>query len=151
MTEGLPSVGVGNVNLHHGTGKGSEGVAEGHRCVGVSTGVDQNSVAHVSIRLQTVDELPFVVALEKIDAMPGKFHFQLGQEFIKRPVAVPFGLPFTHEIQVGAIDNQDVHCDYGFIWLQAVMTGSGLQPDGWGVGCGEVRPRQRYKEQRWEV
>jgi len=105
-------MGVAQVNLHKGKRRGQQSISQGNGGVGVGTGIDQDTINLLrGRRLNGVHQDPFVVALHTIEPdtpLPGPRQ-QLRINLCKGNAPVDTGLTGSQQIQVGPMDNQDLH------------------------------------------
>src|SRR5207302_9315440 len=107
----LAGVDVGDVHLHHRHRERLETIVEGKRVVRERARVDDDPGRGRRLLLQEVDDLAFVVALEQRHlrvALSRGFanHLvQVGQ----RSGAVDVRLALAEQVQVGAVDDADLH------------------------------------------
>ena len=109
VAEGLAGVDVADVNLDDGGGDGRYGVGDGHRGVGVATGIEHDAAVVKAYSLQPVHDFALDVALEDVDGVLRELFNQLLQVLVERAVAIDLGLAFAHEVQVRAVDDVDDH------------------------------------------
>ena len=110
MPEVLARLHIRQVHLHHRQrGNAAHGIAQRHRSVGVSAGIEHHAeqVRLVGRRLKAVDEHPFVVALQMIDdqravVAAAQFVDDVGQ----RRVAVNLRFATPEKIEVGPVEHQ---------------------------------------------
>ena len=110
MSEVLARLHIRQVHLHHRQrGNAAHGIAQRHRSVGVSAGIEHHAeqVRLVGRRLKAVDEHPFVVALQVIDdqravVAAAQFVDDVGQ----RRVAVNLRFATPEKIEVGPVEHQ---------------------------------------------
>ena len=110
MSEVLARLHIRQVHLHHRQrGNAAHGIAQRHRSVGVSAGIEHHAeqVRLVGRRLKAVDEHPFVIALQVIDdqravVAAAQFVDDVGQ----RRVAVNLRFATPEKIEVGPVEHQ---------------------------------------------
>jgi len=108
----LAGVDVRDVHLDEGDGHGGEGVPDRHRRVSEGAGIDDHEAGAIGARgVQPVDDLALVVALEGVQAEPGRG--RLGAQPVldlgQRGAAIDLGLTSAESVQIGAVDDQHVH------------------------------------------
>src|SRR5713101_7464649 len=88
-------------------------IAQSVRVVRQRPWVDHQSVHPPALSMEDIDQFPFVIALKspKPKGELARRFAKLGIQLGERHRAVDFGLSLAQEIQVGAVQQQDVH-DY---------------------------------------
>ena len=91
-------------------GQGGDGVAQRHRCVGVTTWVDEYSIEALARFVYPIYQLTFVVTLATCDA-----HAQLARECFElsvyireRVLPIHLRLTQTEQVEVRSMQNEDV-------------------------------------------
>jgi len=110
MSELLAGVDVAEVYLYHRDVQGRQRIGQGHRGVRVAARVDEHALeAFLRGGLQPVDELPLHVALAVVQLMLREARPKGGHEGVEGFAAVDLRLAGAHEIQVGAVEDKDLH------------------------------------------
>ena len=107
MPERLPFQNVANMYFNHSAENSSYRVSKCNRCMGVSSCIENNTLRFKSIFLNPVNKPALVVTLKINNIMLRVAVFQLRNKFIESYLTVNVGLPFSHHIEVGAIDDCD--------------------------------------------
>lgn len=115
MSEIFPGMDVGEVDFDGGEAHGGDGVTEGDASMGVSGGIDHDDVELFGGLLDPSDEFAFDIALAEIDfdaeflGAAGYFLF----DFAEGGAAIDTGFSEAEHVQVGAVEEQDLHLIYG--------------------------------------
>jgi hypothetical protein len=59
--------------------------------------------------MQFVYDCPFVVALKVVNMKAGETASEVEKKILKAVIAIDFGLPLAEEVEVGAVDDDDLH------------------------------------------
>lgn len=112
MAERLTFVDVREMNLDAGlvTGQGGDGVAQRHRCVGVTTWVDEYSIEAFARFVYPIYQLTFVVALptSHAHAQLARERFELSVHISERVLPIHLRLTQTEQVEVRPMQNEDV-------------------------------------------
>ena len=100
---------VGNMNLNHGNANGADAVGKGDGGVCVGTRVHHHSIVSAIGLLQLVDEIPLVIRLEISKLVMRILVAELPQIVLKSELPINLRLSFAKQIEVGTVDNQNVH------------------------------------------
>ncbi len=100
---------IGDMHFHHRSFNTGNRIPDRHGCMGITRRVEYDPICIKTDPLQFSDQFPFNIALEIADRNMGIFFFQRRQELFKRHGAIDTGLSFTEQVQVGAIDDCDLH------------------------------------------
>ena len=99
------------MDFHRGNADRLEGVQQGDAGMGIGAGIDDDAVLLSVSLLDGVHQVPFMVGLVQGDA--GAQFLRVGfDEAAKIGIgcfAVDFRFPDTEHVQVGAVDDKDVH------------------------------------------
>ena len=110
VAERFAGVDVANVDLDDGDLDGGNGIGDGNRRVGVTARIEDNTTALLKAHnLQSVHNLALDVALIDVDIVLRELLSKFLQVLVERTVAIDLGFAFTHEVQVGAVDDVDFH------------------------------------------
>ena len=109
VAERLTAVDVADVNLYHGGGDGSDGIGDGNRRVGVTTGIQDDAAVVKSHLLQAVHDFPLDITLIDVDRVLRIALNQFLQVLVEGAVAIDLGLTLAHKVQVGTVDDVDDH------------------------------------------
>ena len=79
--------------------------------MGIGPGIDDDTVIHPVSGLYFVNERPFVVALADIhpDVQGGGIGRKLPAQVVVAAGTVDARLPLSQQVQVGAVENENVH------------------------------------------
>ena len=110
MAEFFAGMDVGKVDFHDRHLGGGDGIAQRHAGVGVAGGIDHHHIGLPQSVLNPRHQRAFVVALAKLNvrAALGLFThgvFDVGQ----RRGAVNLRLPLPQQIEVGAVEEENLH------------------------------------------
>ena len=109
--EGFPPVDVADVYLIGGDVHRLQRVQNGVAVVSVSSGVDDDGVVNAVGSVDLVDDGPLVVGLETAGrgAAGGSVVPDQGTQSIIALAAVDPRLPLAQQVQVGTVDDEEVH------------------------------------------
>ena len=93
------------MHFHHWCAYGADAIGKSDASVGVSTGVKHNAIAREAHRLEFVDELTLVVALEIVYLHVGEKGAKTRQEIVERHRAIHARFANAQQIEVGTIDD----------------------------------------------
>lgn len=111
VPEFLPGMNVGKMDLHHRDLHSGNGVSQGNAGVSVRGGVEDHGVKWATRRLEPLHQLALMIGLTKFDdciQFPGPLThlvFNVGQG----RTAIYLRLPCSQEVQVGAVQEKDIH------------------------------------------
>lgn len=110
MPESFALVDVRQMNLDARLFDGGDGVAQRHRCVGVTTWVDQYTIEAFARFVYPIYQLTFVVTLSTSDANTQlvRQRFELSVHVRQSVFAIHLGLTQTKQVQVWSVQNEDV-------------------------------------------
>ena len=111
LTELFPGMDVGQVDLDRRDGSGSDGVPDGNACVGISPRIDDNRVVMTLGLLDPSHQLSFGVVLLEINLHlhPARFATDFGFNVSQRLSTVGLGLSLAQQVQVGPVQEQNLH------------------------------------------
>src|SRR5436309_1898270 len=111
LPEVLPRGRIGEVDLDHGNVDGGDGIANGHARVRIPPRVDHDGVGPRPGVLDGIDQLPFEVRLDGSDLHTEPIGPVLDPpvDLPQRERAVDLGLPLPEEVEVRAVEHQDLH------------------------------------------
>ena len=111
VPELLPLVDVGYVHLNAGHVHRLEGVQDGVGVVGIRPGVQHDGVVHAVGGVDGVENGPLVVGLEALrrGGVGGGELLQPPAQALIAVLPVDARLPLPQQIQVGAVDDQELH------------------------------------------
>src|SRR5689334_4158458 len=84
-------------------------IADGDRCVSIACGIEDDAIMIESDALDLIDQFSLNVTLIIGKMNMRIFCDQLTEENVKRHVAVDIGLPLAQQVEIGAIDDCDLH------------------------------------------
>lgn len=98
------------MDLYHGHIDGGDGIGDGKGCVGVGAGVEYDAVHEAEATfVEAVDDGAFAVALEIVDdGAAGECGARVVDNLFHGLRAVYLGLAAACEVEVGAVDDQEV-------------------------------------------
>ena len=140
MAEALTLVDVGKVDLDGRQLGRVQSVEQGHRRMGVGTGIYDDAGIGLARRLDTVDEHAFVVALGKLHREAEALGLDAAHGFDVRQgfAAVDLGLTLAQHVEVWPVEHQH---RLGGRWAPGGLCGQSCLPDlpeagviAWGVG-----------------
>lgn len=110
MPEILSRVNITNVHLKERNRHSREGIAQRHARVREPAGVDDDELGGLARFVDAVDNGAFMVGLEVVhcEAEALALGFGCGDDVGERCAAVNGGLARAEEVQVGAVDEEDV-------------------------------------------
>lgn len=100
---------VGQMHLIDRAVKGRQGIADRNRGMGIGAGVDHDALGHIACPVDQIYEGAFVIAVLKHQstavcrAVLQTHALDIGQ----RCRAIDFGFPFSQEIEIGTIENEN--------------------------------------------
>src|SRR5690606_4096853 len=109
MSELLAGIDVGDVYLDNRCLDCTDGVMDRYRCVGVGSGVEDNTVISETHILNTSYYLPFYIRLKILELDCLESLFQCLVKLLEGLVPVNAGLPCSQKVEVGAVDDLDFH------------------------------------------
>jgi len=109
LSERLAGVHITDVYLHHRGSDGSHRVGQRNGRVRVGARVEDDAVYRKPDFVELVDECAFVVTLKKGDVELRKICLQLQEERIKSSVSVHLRFPLAEEVEVGSVEDVNVH------------------------------------------
>lgn len=107
--EFLTGMDIRNMHFNDRTPDRGNGIADGHGRMSVSPGIQDDAIGGEALALQGVDDLPFYVTLKVDEIHIGKGRPQLGQVCLETEFAVDMGFPLAEQVQIGAVDDDDLH------------------------------------------
>src|SRR5579859_3842769 len=121
MAETLPLMNVGQVNFDDRLPDGLERIEKSDRGMAVGAGIDHDSGKAGPRFLYPVDQLTFMIALPAIDLQPQAGGMRAASRFDirQRVMAIDLRLAGSQQIEVGAVDNEDLfgHALWGRVRL----------------------------------
>ncbi len=111
MPELFPRVNIGNVNFNYGRTNRRNCIVNSNRRVSVSAGVQYNAVGVEARIVEFVNDLTFNIGLKVLNLIRRKASAQFLKKGIKRLIAVDAGLPCAKQVQIGAVNDLNVHIE----------------------------------------
>jgi hypothetical protein len=109
MPELFPSGGIADVHFNNWRFNGGNGIAQSHRCMGITARVYHNSITCKTNFVQIVNQFALNIALKILKGYCWIFLLQRKQETIKRLVAINAWFPLAQQVKIRTVDNGDVH------------------------------------------
>lgn len=109
VAEFLTTIHVADVNLDDGSADGTDAVEQRNARVGVSTGIENNTVVGEASLLHFVDELAFDVALVVLYLDIGESLAEPCQIIVHRFITIDGWFTSSQEVKVRAIDDDYFH------------------------------------------
>ena len=111
MTKRLTRMGVAQVELHVRDGHSEQGIPQRNGCMGEGTGIDQDAVDRAHRLVDPLHKGTLKIALVTIQLHTGSSGtlFQVLLNRIQRLVPIETRLPLPKQIEIGAIEQQQLH------------------------------------------
>lgn len=95
--------------FNHGDADGADAIGKSDGSVGVGTRIHHHGIELAVGLLELVDEAAFVIRLVIRQLVLGKALPEVCQIVLKRNLSVNFRLAFSKQVEVGTIDDENVH------------------------------------------
>jgi hypothetical protein len=109
VAEGFSTVDITQMNFNRWEGNCGDRISDGNAGVGVSSGVDQDSLMLIEGGMDGINESSFMVGLEEgeLDLQGLGFCFQGTIDIIECCRAVDTRFALAQEIEIGAVEDED--------------------------------------------
>ena len=109
VAEFFPFKNIGNMDLYGRRRDRSERIGERDAGVRKSPGIDDDAIRGEADFLQFVDQKALVVALKIVQFSGRKIKLELLEKLRKAGRTIDFRLAFAQKVEVGAVDDPDLH------------------------------------------
>ena len=118
VAERLPLVNIGDMHFDDGRANGGNSVGNGNGGMGIGARVENDAIVRKAHFVQLIDDLTLGVALKVMQDDMRIILLQLEEILLKALSSIDVWFPLTEQIQVGPVDDDDLHGDSG--WRLAV-------------------------------